>query len=351
MNILLKPLAIAALCASLTSCISVIKVEKFTGKENGVRYSLPATYLLMTPKSDGTASYEWVYLPDPENEYAVRTISFMSKYTTDLTLDNNLLKKVTAKSDTAGVAAKMFDAAQSVYSARTAAAADAAKKEADKNAASQKAIADAQLELKQAQELMVLESNAALGVTDAQLLAAKIKIAQAQAKLDAAKAAARQSLAAMNVPGGDDSGNGQAWGPVLFKVVQTADDVMLVAVTVQQRFDTVSAAPPPTKTPTRVFSFSGPSAFERPLSGPLEFKVVADASIDSVDDKSLTLIQGDLPYKESKVKLTLQPDKKTVLVDISPCPPKGHYQMTLPYSTKSGEKPTVTDKPITFEVH
>lgn len=350
MNILLKPLAIAALCASLTSCISVVKVEKFTGKEKGVRYSLPVPYLLVTPKSDGTASYEWVYLPDPENEYAVRTISFMSKYTTDLTLDNNLLKKVTAKSDSTGVAAKMFDAAQSVYSARTAAVADATKKEADKNAAAQKAIADAQLELKQAQgELTVLESNAALGVTNAQLLAAKIKIAQAQAKLEAAMAAARRSLAAMNVSGGDDLESSQAWGPVLFKVVQTADDVNLVAVNIQQRFDTGLAVAPPTTTPTRVFSFSGPSAFERSPSGSLLFKVVADASIDSVDAESLTLIQGNLPYKESKVTLTLDSDKKTVLVDISPCPPKGNYNMTLPYSTKSGEKPKSTGT-ISFDV-
>ena len=68
MKTLVKLLTIAGICASLTSCISVVKVEKFTGKENGLRYSLPATYLLVTPKSDGTASYEWVYLPDPDND-------------------------------------------------------------------------------------------------------------------------------------------------------------------------------------------------------------------------------------------------------------------------------------------
>jgi multidrug efflux pump subunit AcrA (membrane-fusion protein) len=328
----------------------VVKVEKFTGKENGVRYSLPATYLLVTPKSDGTASYEWVYLPDPDNEYAVRAISFMSKYTTDLTLDNNLLKKVTAKSDTAGVAAKTFDAAQSVYSARTTAASDAAKKEADKNAAAQKAIADAQLELKQAQaELTVLESNPTLNVTNAQLLAAKIKVAQAEIKLNAAKAAATQSLSAMNVPDGGNSLANQAWGPVLFKVVQTADDVKLVAVNIQQRFDTVSAVASPTTIPKRVFKIKGTSTFERPSSGGLKFEVEADASVDSVDSRSLDLIQGNVPYKGSTVTLTLQSDKKTVSVDISPCPPKGLYQMTLPYSTKSGEKPVVTGS-ITFEV-
>ena len=354
-SILLKPLVIVSICAGLTGCISVVNVEKFTGKEKGVRYSLPAAYLLVTPKSDGTASYDWVYLPDPENEYVVRTLSFMAKHTTDLTFDNGLLKKVTGKSDTAGVAAKMIDAAQSVYTARTAAAADAAKKEASKNAALQEAILDAELDLKQAQaELKVLEDNGALGATHAQLLAAKVKVAQAQAKLDAAKAAAKAFIGAMNMPEKEDPGKGQAWGPVLFRVVQTTDDVKLVAVNVQQRFETVSAvaSSTPVPAPKQAFHIQGNSVFRADPGKSLEFKVVADQAIDTVDEKTLAIVEdrpGGLPYSAKRVTLTLQRDKKTVVVDISPCPPAGKYIMILPYSTKPGEKPRV-DADIRFTV-
>jgi hypothetical protein len=42
----------------------------------------------------------------------------------------------------------------------------------------------------------------------------------------------------------DQLASGQAWGPVLFKVVQTADDVTLIAVTPQQGFDTTTALKP-----------------------------------------------------------------------------------------------------------
>src|SRR5215470_4113159 len=119
------------LCAlfscTVMGCVSVVTVEKYTGREKGLRYSLPQAFLLVTPHPDGSATYDWVFLPDQKNEYVVRVTSFMAKYTMDITLENGLLKKVTAKADTSGVAVKALDAAQSVYTARTSAAADAAK--------------------------------------------------------------------------------------------------------------------------------------------------------------------------------------------------------------------------------
>lgn len=351
MNCYLKPIILVAFCVFLTSCISVTHVEKFTGTQEGVRYSLPATYLLVTPKSDGTASYDWVYLPDPENEYAVKTLSFMSKYTTDLTLENNFLKKVTAKSDSAGVAAKMFDAGQSVYSARTSAMADATKKEADKNTASQKAISDAKLELGQAHaELDVLTKNTALGATPAQIIAAKIKVAQAQQKLAAATAAAaKSSNNAMNAPEGSNLNSGQALGPVLFKVVQTKDDVKLIAVNVQQQFDTATAVTSSVPASKLTFSIVGSKIITADPAKPFQLSLETDQAIESVDDTLQNLYKDKLPYTDSKVTFTLQADKKKVIVDLSPPPPVGLYQLTVPYSIKAGVKPKEAAE-VSFEV-
>jgi hypothetical protein len=177
----------ALLLVAVAGCTTIIDVERYTGTQQGLRYSLPATYLLVTPKADGSATYEWVSLPDPGNEYVVRATSWLSKYTLDLTFDNGMLAKVTSKQDATDVPVKAIQAAQTVYAARVAAAARAATSGAD---------------------------------------------------------AGRPATVAPEA-----TGIGQAWGPVLFKVVVTADDVMLVAVTAQQTFDTVTVAKPakPTK--------------------------------------------------------------------------------------------------------
>ena len=172
---------LAAAALLLAACTTIIDVERYTGREQGLRYSLPATYLLVTPKADGSATYEWVSLPDPGNEYVVRATSWLSKYTLDLTFDNGMLAKVTSKQDATDVPVKAIQAAQTIYATRVAAAAAA---------------------------------RAAAGTADA-------------------ASAAPPAIAP-----------GQAFGPVLFKVVMTADDVMLVAVTPQLAFDTVTVAKP-----------------------------------------------------------------------------------------------------------
>src|SRR5205814_3990913 len=41
----------------------------------GVRYSLPRTFLSLTPQADGTLTVEDSYLPDSQNTYAVQASS------------------------------------------------------------------------------------------------------------------------------------------------------------------------------------------------------------------------------------------------------------------------------------
>ncbi len=360
MRISMKIIALAVFCLGLTNCITVTHVEKFTGNEKGIRYSLPATYLLVTPKSDGTADYNWVYLPDPQNEYAVETYSFMSKYTIDLSFENNLLKKVSLKADNTTVAAKLADAAQSVYTTRATAASDAAKKVADKKSAAQKAIADAQLELSQAKAaLMKLEElgkNKDNGITAADIAAAEVKVAQAQAKVDSLKQESIKELGAMNAPKDAEGMNrtGQAWGPVLFKVVQYEDEkkednVKLVAVNIQHTFDTATAVTPKLPVAAQAFYFKGSSRLT--ASEVKKFSVVADQEIFKVYSDKAILYKDNKLIEHSTYGLTftLQPDNKTVVINFSKGLPAGKYKMTLPYSTKATEKPK-SDSSISFEV-
>jgi hypothetical protein len=143
---------------------------------------------------------------------------------------------------------------------------------------------------------------------------------------------------------------GQAWGPVLFKVVQTTDDVKLVAVNVQQPFDTASVVKPSTSPPVQSFNFEGPSIFQADPTKALQFNIVAAQPVESVDSNSVTLIKDNLPYGGSPVTLTLQPDRKTIIVNLSPGPSPGSYAMTVPYSTKPGETAR-SESSIPFTVH
>jgi hypothetical protein len=238
--------AIAAVAAlGVAGCTTIVEVERYTGSEAGFRYSLPATYLLVTPKPDGTAAYDWVSLPDPANEYVVRTTAYLAKYTMDLSFANGMLTKATSKLDSTDIPAKAIQTAQTIYSARVAASADAARKEADRSATLAKAVADAEVDLSQAKaELAVLEANVANGARASDVIAARVRVARAQARLEAALAALASPLRSTSAQL-EGAGPGQAWGPVLFKVVQTADDVELVAVTPQQGFDTTTAVKPP----------------------------------------------------------------------------------------------------------
>jgi hypothetical protein len=179
-----RTVAVALLALSQFGCTTWVKVEKAHPTSKGIRYSLPATFLLVQPLADGTASYSWVYLPDPNNAYTMEQHALLAKFTLDVTVANGLLSKVNSQSDDTAVAAKLLDSAQSVYAAKATAGGAQAKTDAATLATAKTALASAQLAMTQAQMENQAIIAAGSGATDAQKLAAQLKLIDAQAALN-----------------------------------------------------------------------------------------------------------------------------------------------------------------------
>jgi hypothetical protein len=105
--------------AALCSCYTDISVRPLSGK-GGLTYSLPTVNLLITPAGDGSATYQWVYLPDNNAQYEVNAYSLIAKYTLDVQVENGLLKQVGGTQDTTDVAAQAVKTAAAIAAAQSA---------------------------------------------------------------------------------------------------------------------------------------------------------------------------------------------------------------------------------------
>jgi hypothetical protein len=258
-----KVACMALLSLSLGGCASWVTVEKASTTSSGLRYSLTSTYLLMKPASDGTVIYEWLSLPDRSKEYAVKTRSLFSTYTMDVELEHGILKKVTAKPDSSAVATSALGQAATVLQAQETAEAKTA--EAQSTAASA-AIDSLKTELATAEaterKAKVEYDKAAMteklykppsDVTPQERLAAAVATKLAEIDLSSATAEVARLKALLaatpgaRVPGarkfaGDPPA--KAWGPLLFRVVQTNGAVKLQAVNLQEAYETYGATVP-----------------------------------------------------------------------------------------------------------
>lgn len=338
------------LSVGLSGCTTWVDVKKVEpdSQDAGIRYALPATFLLVQPQADGTASYSWVYLPDPDKTYAIRQHAFLAKFTLDVTVANGLLSKVNSQTDDTAIAAKLLDSAQSVYAAKATAAGTQAKADASTLATAKTALANAQLALTQAQ----LESGAInapnSGATDAQKLAAKLKLIDAQAASTQAQTTV-QSLAP-GVATADLPASPQQWGPILFRVVQDASKgVKLVAVNQQTLFDTATAA---TGGPGAVVSYTlALQSPQRPLSSthPLTLSIAVNPAIDSVDQATSVLQPGDgsAPLRPA---ISLSADKKTLTVTVADGLRAGTY-IFIPAIVLQPGTPAVATQQVGFQVN
>ncbi len=136
MNFFIQRFSVVMLPLVLGACISRIDVKKINNadinavtKAKGVRYSLPQPFVIGTPQPNGKVSYRIEYLPDPDNEYAVNSWSFMAKHKMNLTRNaNGMLKTVTYTQDGSAVPAAMVDTAGNIAQAQIQAMATAAVK-------------------------------------------------------------------------------------------------------------------------------------------------------------------------------------------------------------------------------
>ena len=101
-----------SLCAVflLTACstLTVAKVDPDDTKTSGVRFSLPRSFLQVTPKGDGTIDVSVIYLPDPDATFAAEGASYFATHTLDLQVSDGLLTVATWKEDEAAAEGYRF---------------------------------------------------------------------------------------------------------------------------------------------------------------------------------------------------------------------------------------------------
>jgi hypothetical protein len=348
----IRGLLIAALTAIICSgCVTWITSEPFTGSEKGVRYSLPAVFLRVTPQPDGTMKVEKLILPDKAQEYVVRADSIIAKYTFNVSLDSGLLTSAVFNPDTTGVAAQAVQSAGNVLKGRIDATTAAQAKNDEEAQKAKKAAADAQTELVAAEAK--LQQLKDLGKTGDALVDAQVAVAVARARFERARqAASTYGFTEFNAPGEAGRTKGdfpKAWGPVLYKVVMATDRVALQPVAPQQLFDTSIAAKPAEPRPKELALIPKPSRVLRPDKGEIAVVLEASEPLAKVDADKARLIDQKTKQSvgkslASRTSLTSSKGEgvKVVLDDDTP---KGLYTLELVVHTQA--KPAV---PIPLEI-
>jgi hypothetical protein len=123
------PIAFIVIFA-LSSCASVTvtkvgKTPKDSQNVSGVRYSLPKPFIQVIPQPDDTILVNVLLLPDSDNTYAIKTSSFMSSYSYQISINQNgTLSAVEFKKDTSIVgqqlATSAANTATQLYNIKTA---------------------------------------------------------------------------------------------------------------------------------------------------------------------------------------------------------------------------------------
>lgn len=350
MNPTLRSALIVSLVGMAAGCTTWVDVKKVEPEshEPGLRYSLPAPFLLVQPQPDGSASYTWIYLPDTDETYAINQHAFFSKFTFDVTLANNLLSKVNAQTDNTAVVAKLFDSAQSTFAAREQAAAGKKKEAATTLAAAKTAVASAQLAYSQAQAEYKAISASGSGYTDDQKRAAALKVIDTEIAL-------KQATATLDslTKGADSAANApaslpQQWGPVLFRVMpDEKQGVKLVAVNKQDKYDTVS---PPAAAPAPPgYTLTLTSTALSHSTAPLAVTAQISLAVISVDPSTTTVVRSDGSTVTERPNLSLSDDKKTLTATFANGLGPGDYILTPAFTVAMGQ-PAVSKQSVTFKV-
>lgn len=267
---------------TLSGCATFVEGQKATTGGEGLRYSLPAPFLMVVPKPDGTLSVSTVMLPDPDNTYSLKTKSFISSYTLDVQLENQMLKSVSLSPKSDAVAAAAVGSLANYRKAKIDAEAKAEEDAKKEDASAAKAIGDAKLALDLANgKVKVLEDN---GGSAEKILEAKVAVGDAQIKYDALVKAQQSSgrrMSSADAPGADKGGGPVAAGAMLFRIVPEGKGVKLVAVRGPTMFATATTAMGPA-----VFSPKGPLDFTD-ANGVLKREITYGRALSDITSVSL----------------------------------------------------------------
>lgn len=133
----------AAALALLAGCTRVVVTRVDTGNEEGLRYYLPQSFLVVTPQEDGTIETHVEYVADRSQAYAVTATSYLATHNLVVKLNQGLLTEVSLTKDTSAVAAEVAKAAGEIQKTRIETQTAATKAASDKADTETKARKDA----------------------------------------------------------------------------------------------------------------------------------------------------------------------------------------------------------------
>ena len=234
----------------VSGCTTTMSSKHSIHNEKGIRYYLPAPHLLVTPKSDGTATFEIIYLPDPNNSYTLNLESHFSSATFDIQLADGMLKSLNLNAEAQNIPDETLKTANALKLKQI--ENKDAEKKAEKTAKEErvKAAQKAEEELRSKEnELFLAEAKLEFykkqpqgTFSDDQLRDAEWKIEELRIQKEFLEKVKENfsDVNALNVPKPElDSSLKNAFGPVLFRILPTDNGgVKLVAVEEQKGFQT-----------------------------------------------------------------------------------------------------------------
>ena len=305
--------------AFLTGCAASFSVDKVTPSDTtttGFRFSLPKKYVYVEPKADGTVSAKFVYLPDYDASFAIRSESRLQNNALTVTVANGLLTKVSFTQDNVGAVNKLIEQAGALEAERIkadkTAATTAATAAATQRSALVAAFNAADLAFQQAEaELNLLTSKFPSPTAEQAALILAAEIAVEKARIARTIAESR-----LNGVSDDALANAPtvAYGPAFFEVVETGTTIELepvtgwhpgtalqLAIDVQPRAGAGTPAPVPECFPGKTFM----DLFDVEHSAPAD-------NPDLVTGIKLTWRIDDTPFQATEVKVLHQDQEKVV---------------------------------------
>jgi hypothetical protein len=366
--------ALAGLCLTLLGplwlggCVSAVNVVKASGNTPGLRYVLPEVFIRVTPRNDGGVDVEPVYLPDPDNEYAVQATSVLGNYTLEMNqTEEGFLTTVSFNADSSGVAKQLIDSAGNVYAAKVAADAEKEQKQLERTQAAseaaakatedaKKALSEAETALKVAQarltSLEELEKAGRTGLED-QILQAQLTVAEARVRRDDALAALESKAANAHIKTLNQGNHLVAAKPVFFRVAMTAGSVQLVRAFPKPEEDLQTwrlPKPAADLAELEVLFAQGSSSLVRPDErGAYRFTLGSNRILKDVGNARLSSTDHDI--NNEVVVASLIEGGTTIVVDLLNVL-LGSYTLTVDVSLKA-PMPAETETraiPITFYI-
>lgn len=368
MRIIVATVVGVALCSG---CVSIVDVKKAAENRPGLRYYLPQVFLRVTPGTDGTVQVDTEFLPDPRHEYTINTYSFFGNYTVDINRsEQGFLEAVTFNADSSGVAKQLLSAqanlkAEEINAQAAKAKTDAAEAKAtlDKQnaavAAAEKLQGDTELAVQVAEAKLKLfqdlegQPGAPANLRD-QVLAARIALAEAVVRRDAARVAfttVSANVAAAN--GLDVASQATAPSPVFLKVVMTSANVGLVRQFEQKDIQTWKI-PSPQQAPVEL-EFLPSRQVVRPAekTGALSALVQGTKPVHSAVLKSVRNVATNavaVPGPGAGPVTAIQFDRTTVRIDMPKETAAGEYALTYEFQTGPKDKPVPSTQVITLRI-